>query len=159
MKTILIARHGKAEDHTFTKADFDRKLKERGKEDVTRVATIAKNKFAIQHIVSSPAKRAYQTAKIYADVFGIDKSKIELDESIYEASTPTLLSVINKLNDDYNHILICGHNPSFESIIEYLSDEQISELPTSGVGIIEFQFNSWKLLAHGTGSLKALICP
>lgn len=159
MKTLLIARHGKAEDHSLNKTDFERRLKERGKEDVDKVASLLKSKYKIQHIVSSPAKRAYQTAKIYAKIFDIEKSSIELNEHIYEASLSTLLNVINNLNDGYDHILICGHNPSFEYIIEYLSGEEIIELPTSGVGIIEFEFDQWKLIASGTGNLKALIIP
>lgn len=159
MKTLLIARHGKAEDHSLSISDFERKLKQRGKEDLNKVVSLVKTKFKIQHIVSSPAKRAYQTAKIYAKIFDIEKSRIELNDRIYEANLADLLKVINNLNDEFDNICICGHNPSFEYVIEYLTGEEILELPTSGVGAIEFQFNSWNLISAGTGSLKALICP
>ncbi len=44
MKTLLLARHGKAEKAEFGSYDFKRKLVDRGKADVQRVAEIVLTK-------------------------------------------------------------------------------------------------------------------
>ncbi len=159
MKTLLLARHGKAEKADFGTYDFKRKLVERGKEDVQRVSEEIKKNITPEHIISSPAERAYQTAKIFAKTFSIDKKTIELNDSIYEASMASLLKVINELNPSYDIVLLTGHNPAFEFAIEYLCHTNIGHLPTSGTAIIEFPFEQWSLVSAGTGTLLNLLIP
>lgn len=64
MKEIWLLRHAKAEPG-YTVADFERTLEESGKDDAFTIATYLKN--ADLHpdvILSSPATRAIETAKI-----------------------------------------------------------------------------------------------
>lgn len=159
MKTLLLARHGKAEKADFGIYDFKRKLVERGKADVQKVSEELQKHFTPQHIISSPAERAYQTAKIFAKTFSIDKKTIELNDSIYEASMGSLLKVINELNPTYDIVLLTGHNPAFEFAIEYLCQTNIGHLPTSGTAAIEFPFEHWSMVSAGTGSLLSLLIP
>ncbi len=158
-KTLLLARHGKAEKSDFETLDFKRKLTDRGKEDVLKVSTRLAQELSIDKIVSSPAERAYKTAKIFAKTFNIQKEEIELIESIYESSMQNLLYTINHLDNNYHTILLVGHNPAFEYAIEYFSGEHIAELPTSGTAIISFPFNNWELISQGTGKLKSILIP
>lgn len=159
MKTLIIARHGKAEKSEFGTFDFKRKLLERGKEDVQRVSALLLKIITPEHIISSPAERAFQTAKIFAKNCGISKNDIELVDSIYEASMATLLKVINEIDPQYNKVLIAGHNPAFEFAVEYLSNTSIGHLPTSGTAIIEFPIESWQHVSAGIGNLKEIIVP
>lgn len=159
MKTLVIARHGKAEKLDFNNLDFERKLVDRGKADVQRVSEHLKTKLQLQLIVSSPAARAFQTAKIYAKTFNIDKKEIVLKEGIYEASMQVLLRIINELPNEKDVILLAGHNPTFEFAIDYFCQTNIGHLVTAGLAVIEFPFNDWKLVSRGTGSLKELIEP
>lgn len=158
-KTLVLARHGKAEKLNFETLDFQRKLTDRGKEDVLKVATRLQQELSIDKIVSSPAERAYKTAKIFAKTFNIPKEDIELVENIYESSMQNLLYTINHLNDTYHTILLVGHNPAFEYAIEYFSNEHVAELPTSGTAILHFPFNQWELVSRGTGKLKSILIP
>jgi phosphohistidine phosphatase len=159
MRTLIIARHGKAEKAEFGTFDFKRKLMERGKEDVQRVSEALLKIITPEHIISSPAERAFQTAKIFAKNCGIAKNDLELADSIYEASMASLLKVINEIDPQYKCVLIAGHNPAFEFAIEYLSNTHIGHLPTAGTAIIEFQLENWQLISAGTGSLRELIVP
>ena len=68
-KTLILARHGKAEKSDVDNFDFKRNLTERGESDVLMVAQQLLNIITPELIVSSPANRAYQTAKIFAKVF------------------------------------------------------------------------------------------
>lgn len=157
MKTLLLARHGKAEKAEFGSYDFKRKLVDRGKADVQRVAEILSTKVIPQQIISSPAERAWQTAKIFAKNFQIEKKDILQIESIYEASMASLLKVINEIDNRYDVVMLTGHNPAFEFAINYLCNTDIGHLPTSGIGIIEFEFNDWQLVSAGTGVLRETV--
>lgn len=158
-KTLILARHGKAEKLEVVNFDFKRNLTERGEQDVQRVSEELKKHITPQLIVSSSANRALQTAKIFSKTFGIDKKEIFQKDTIYEASMSTLLKVINTLDDNVNCILLTGHNPSFEYAIEYFTNQQIQHLPTSGTAVIEFPFDKWGMISAGTGTLIKLIEP
>ncbi len=158
-KILILARHGKAEKANFGDFDFKRNLTERGINDVQTVATQLAKHFIPQQIVSSPANRAYQTAKLFAKKFDIEKKNIIKIENIYEASMSALLNVINNLDNSYNCVLLTGHNPAFEFAVDYLTNQPINELPTSGTAVIEFPVDDWKLVSMGQGELKLLLTP
>lgn len=157
MKTLLLARHGKAEKSEYGIYDFKRKLVERGKNDVLKVAQELSTILSPEQIISSPAERAIQTAKIFAKTFSIDKKEIIEIESIYEANMSTLLKVINDINNKFKVVLLIGHNPAFEFAIEYLSNVSIGHLPTSGLAIIDFDIDDWGMVSTGLGSLRKVI--
>ncbi len=159
MKTLIIARHGKAEKAGLTSLDFERKLVDRGKDDVQRVSEHLKKIIQVQQIVSSPAARAFQTAKIFAKTFQIDKKDIVLKEGIYEASMSGLLKIINELANEYDVTLLTGHNPAFEFAIDYFCQTNIGHLATAGLAVIEFPFDDWKMVSAGTGNLREMLIP
>ena len=66
MKTLLIIRHAKSGWDDPSLSDFNRTLTERGKSDAVMMAKrIKNNSIKIDAFVSSPAKRAKKTAKIF----------------------------------------------------------------------------------------------
>jgi phosphohistidine phosphatase len=158
MKSLILVRHGKAEQIKINQHDFDRKLIDRGIEDVNELAKeLKEDKFQPDLIISSSAKRAFQTAKILARVLGITESAIVEKEIIYESNTSTLLKVINAIDDKYERVIITGHNPTFEYMIEYLSNQEIAGgLSTSGAAHISFDIDTWAMVTEGLGVLKKL---
>ncbi len=65
MKSLILVRHGKAEQIKINQHDFDRKLIDRGIEDVNELAKeLKEDKFQPELIITSSAKRAFQTAKV-----------------------------------------------------------------------------------------------
>ena len=74
MKTLYIIRHAKSSWENPTMSDLDRPLNERGKRDAPRMGKRLKEK-AIHPtvLISSPAKRAFGTAKRIAEVLGYPK--------------------------------------------------------------------------------------
>jgi len=158
MKSLILVRHGKAEQIKINQHDFYRKLIDRGIEDVNELAKeLKEDKFQPDLIISSSAKRAFQTAKILARVLGITESAIVEKEIIYESNTSTLLKVINAIDDKYERVIITGHNPTFEYMIEYLSNQKIAGgLSTSGAAHISFDIDTWAMVTEGLGVLKKL---
>ncbi|MBC8051735.1 MAG: histidine phosphatase family protein [Sphingobacteriaceae bacterium] len=155
MKQLLLVRHAKSDWNSEAQSDFDRPLNKRGQKDAPEMAERLLNKHIIpQLIVSSPALRAFTTAKHFADALGIDKTQIQLEPAIYEASADTLLNIINGLDNKYDFIALFGHNPGITNLALNLCDTQVFDFPTCGMMLIEFPFEDWKLISKDTGEEK-----
>lgn len=107
-----------------------------------------------QQLVSSPAVRAFTTAKHFADIFNIDEKLIQAEPDIYEASAATLLNIINSLDNKYDFVALFGHNPGMTNLASSLCDTNVYNIPTCGVMLIEFPFDDWKLISSNTGTEK-----
>ena|SRR2546428_4772017 len=159
MKTLYLIRHAKS-DQTVLGSDFDRPLNERGLKDAPKMAKrLLKRKVHPDLIISSPAKRALTTAKTFAETLNYGLKNIYEEILIYEASTSTLLSVINNIDDKYKVVLLFGHNPGITYIINYLTNSDLDNLPTCGLVKIEFEFDSWKLVSAAGGTVSYLDYP
>jgi len=151
-KQLLLVRHGKSDWGNTDLKDFDRPLNRRGKENAPEMAERLINRgFTFDLMLSSPAKRAKSTAKFFAKAYQVDD--IQYEESIYEANTHTLLKVINDLNDAAETVIMFGHNPGFTDLANELCDAGIYNIPTAGMVLISFPFDSWKMVSKGTGDL------
>jgi phosphohistidine phosphatase len=151
-KQLLLVRHGKSDWGNADLKDFDRPLNKRGKENAPEMAErLLKKGFKFDLIVSSPAKRAKSTAKYFAEAY--DFEHIIYDETIYEANTTALLKVVNGLSDGADTVIVFGHNPGFTDLANALSDADIYNIPTAGMVLISFPFDSWKMVSRGTGEL------
>lgn len=158
MKSLILVRHGKAEHIKIEQHDYDRKLTDNGIEDVNELAKELKEDLhLVDLIISSSAKRAFQTSKILARVLDIKEDTIIKNDLIYESNISVLLNVINSIDDKFERVIITGHNPTFEYMIEYLSNHVIAGgLSTSGAAHITFDIDTWALVSEGIGVLKKL---
>lgn len=153
-KQILIVRHAKAEEADFKKPDFKRTLTHRGEKNAKEMAKRLKIKnLKPQKIFSSPAQRAILTAKHFADILDIKHSNIIQDLEIYDALTYSLYDWINNLEETADFIAIFGHNPSLTELVNIFCKTTIQHIPTSGIALIQFPFDSWEMLSEGTGDL------
>jgi phosphohistidine phosphatase len=153
-KQLILVRHAKSDWGDFTVKDFDRPLNERGHKSAPEmVERLMAKEIRPQAIVSSPALRAITTAKYFAATWKFQANRFFTEPAIYEATTNTLLRVVNQLDNRFDRIALFGHNPGLTDLLNYLGDQQISNMPTCGVAIIDFPFNDWKLVSRGTGEL------
>lgn len=151
-KQLLLVRHAKSDWSNPMLSDFDRPLNKRGKENAPEMA---KRLFYKGHkfdfILSSPAKRAKTTAKIFAGALQINE--ISLEENIYEANSQALLKIVNNISNDVETVAMFGHNPGFTDFVNYLADADIYNIPTAGMVFITFPFESWQMISKGTGDI------
>ncbi len=105
-------------------------------------------------ILSSAAVRAISTARLVAKEIGYPVGKIIEERSIYMAGVRTLLNLVNNLDDEIASVMIFGHNPGFTEFAEYLTDEYLGNITTSGQVKIVFPFDTWKMLSQGTGKMQ-----
>jgi len=153
-KVILIVRHAKAEEVDFKKPDFKRALSHKGEKNAQEMAKRLKKKNLIpQKLYSSPALRAISTAKYFADEFEMAQSEIIQDMEVYDALTNTLLDCVNSLDDQVDFAAVFGHNPAITDLVNKFCGSDIHNIPTCGMAMISFPFDSWKMLSGGTGEL------
>lgn len=154
-------RHAKAEnDETGKLADFDRSLTKRGEDDAKQMAQELKNAgFKPSMIIASPAKRTRKTAKIVAETLGLKPANIEFDSMLYNAGYPDFMHVIHELSDQYQSVMIIGHNPSLTGMVGYLTNSFAEHVPTSGIVVAETDSNSWKAVTANQGRVIWSGCP
>jgi len=142
MKSLLILRHAKSSWKHPELTDHDRPLNKRGKRDAPRMGKILRSEHLIpEAIISSTAARAHVTAEAVAKASGY-KGKIVLIHSLYAAGPEAYLKVLHELSDHYKRVLVVGHNPGLEELLEMFTDEtQI--MPTCTLAHVKFSIDSW----------------
>ena len=159
MKTLYLARHAKSSWKHPELSDIERPLNKRGKRDAPYIGNLLKEKDVKPDLlISSPALRARKTAIVIAEKIDYPKSKILIDDNIYESSSTELKNIIQGFDDKYNSVMMFGHNPDFTMLNNYLTDSYIDNIPTCGVVGIRFN-SSWKKIDGDSGKAFFFIYP
>jgi phosphohistidine phosphatase len=158
MKTLILLRHAKSSWDDPALEDFDRPLNERGVNDSKLIGRYARREMVkADLIVSSPATRAKSTTELFSAAAGLKNSTV-FDERIYEASARRLLQVLSELDDDHKRVLLIGHNPGFEDLLERLTGEA-RKVPTGSLTCIVLDIDKWSAPKGGKGKLKWRMTP
>lgn len=158
MKTLYILRHAKSNWNDSDLADFDRPLNERGFEAAPLIgAAMYENQFQPDLIISSPAKRAKQTAVLVRASAQLE-SKIQYDEKIYEASPRRLLQIVSEQSDKLESLMLVGHNPGSEELLKTLTGE-LRPMATANLAVVDLQIENWSEIDANCGTLRVLISP
>ena len=167
MKTILILRHGKSDWSDLSLADFDRPLAKRGRKDAPRMGQVlALFDCVPDRILSSPARRARQTAERVAEACGYKKS-LYLADSFYGGSSEDLIIALRRLPDKIERPMLIGHNPTLEeTAADLLSpprqrwyQEWSIRIPTAGLICLDVNIMSWAALEPGDAVLRWFLIP
>ena len=150
-KKIFIVRHGKSDWSTPDISDIDRPLKPRGIRDAYKMAKLLKQKKEqqVDLIISSPATRAIHTAIIFSRILQIPEKNILIEYELYMADSVDIKEYCHKISDDYNKVMIVGHNPGFTTFANKFTPNEINNVPTSGLVILDFDCSFWKDIAPG----------
>ncbi len=117
---IYLFRHGIAEDRAPSGRDADRRLTDEGRQRLRRVLERAHAaEVSPSLILSSPYKRALETAEIAARELGYE-GKIVRTESLAPDSSPSEVWTEIRGHRDEKAILLAGHEPLFSAMLAYL---------------------------------------
>ena len=148
MKKLLLLRHGKSSWDNPDLADQERPLTNRGKESASVIGKFLKKENLIPDlIISSTAKRANKTADIVAKRSGYSK-KIVNSGALYTASSENYANIIHEIDDKHKTILLVGHNPSMEEVVERITVET-HIMKTCSLAHIDLSISSWKNFHYG----------
>lgn len=156
MKTLYVIRHAKSSWDVKTLGDIERPLNDRGKRDAPRMGKRLKEKdIHPDLIISSPAKRAFSTAKKIARILKYPKDAIRIVDKLYHADEDAMLQVVNNLKDKHSIVIMFGHNPGLTDFVNSILSEEldIDNVPTCGVVAFQFQSERWEQVTWGTGKI------
>jgi phosphohistidine phosphatase len=159
-KLLYLVRHAKSSWSDSSLSDRDRPLNKRGRRSAPDMGRrLAAQDHLPELIISSPAKRAFSTARKIANELGYERSEIMTDESLYFSGTGGMLEFLENLDDGYQKVMIVGHNPAMTTLLNILSDSSIDNMPTCAVAVIDYPMASWSELRSIEGQLLAYDFP
>lgn len=161
MKRIVLVRHATAVDVGPKGSDFHRRLRKRGRREAAIMADrIANTLGKPDLIVTSPADRALETARAFAERLGITTEAMIVREQLYGGLLPDeFLSIVVEFDDTHDTIMIVGHDPSFTEFAGYMAPDFKESIPKAGVVTIDFDVKSWATVSPGEGTLAGFEKP
>lgn len=157
MKHLLLLRHAKSSWDDQDLKDFDRPLNKRGIKAAKLVGQfLRREEIKIDLVISSPAKRARETIELVWPAAKLE-AELKFEDRIYEATPRTLLAVITEVKASVNTLMLVGHNPGFEGLLEAVTSEA-RRLPTASMAFIDLDDDEWKEARAG-GKLVRLVTP
>lgn len=146
MKILTLVRHAKSSWRDTILSDRERPLNKRGTRDAPIMGRRAIDAgIRPSLIVSSPAVRAWTTAKAFAAELGYPVEFLQREDNIYLASLDSLLDVVASQDAGFNSLMLFGHNPGLTDFANYLSPGLTHNLPTAGIVSVQFDRDDWML--------------
>ena len=157
MRTLYLLRHAKSSWKDDSLRDFDRPLRDRGRKAAKRIGGhLANEKLNVPLMICSPAVRTRETAELLLKSADL-RVEERFDERIYEASLGDLLQVVSEIPNDKQVVILIGHNPGFEELLEFLTGER-RRMPTAALAKITFDAE-WKNVKPIQGRLEWFVTP
>lgn len=159
MKTLLVLRHAKSSWRDTGLADHDRPLNKRGQRDAPRMGRLLSQQDLVPDlIISSSAVRARKTAQLAIEAMDYD-GELRLERELYAADPEAYLDALQALPDAFERVMVIGHNPGLEELIEMLTGDW-QRLPTAALAQVELELDTWQDLSEETpGRLVHLWLP
>lgn len=157
-KQLLLFRHGKSDwDASFSR-DHDRPVAQRG---IIAAKTMGQLLAAMDKIpefaLSSSAVRARTTLEL-AHQAGAWNCPTAVTEDLYEATVDQVVRVIRQQPDQYQSLMLVGHEPTWSETIAYLGGGSV-RMPTAAIACLEFDIGCWGQVDQGRGTLLWLLPP
>ena len=159
MKTLFILRHAKSSWKHLELADHDRPLNKRGKRDAARMGELLREDDLLPDLIlSSSAKRALRTAELLIEAAGFDGELI-ISRDLYAHYAEAYLDPLSSLDEHYERVMVIGHNPGLEELLELLTGEW-DRLPTAALAQVMLPIQRWNELDENTqGELENIWRP
>ena len=143
MKTLSILRHAKSSWKDLGVADHERPLNKRCRHDAPLMGKLLRDQnITPDLIISSTAIRAASTAKLVAKACKY-KGEIIFDKSVYNIEPIDALNLLSRCSDRYYSILLVGHNPTVEEIIELLTGSPEIIMSTCALAHLTIAIDKW----------------
>lgn len=160
MKRLYLIRHAKSDWSDPSQSDFDRPLNRRGEKNAPFMGKrLALEGITPDLILSSPAVRAAETARIIAGQTHYPLQNILYDETLYLADIEQFQTSLRGISDTVTTLFLVAHNPGLTDFARYLSGYPIENIPTCGLFCVELKEASWKSIAQGSATFVSFDYP
>jgi len=155
MKNLILIRHAKSSWNVPVQ-DFDRTLDQRGMEDALLIANNVFQFVPANFVMhSSSAKRARETALIFAKAFLYPLENIVFSDNLYTFDTNKLEKIIKSISSDLDNVILFGHNDAITNFVNKFGQIFIDNVPTSGLVWLQFDTDSWNTITKAV-TIKTL---
>jgi phosphohistidine phosphatase len=135
-RTLVLVRHAKS-DWSGHEDDVERPLSKRGRRQAPESGAWIAANLQVDLAVVSPAKRATSTWKLIEAELS-QKPEVRLDERVYAAWGHGLMDVVRELPESMTTVLLVGHNPGIEDLLQALTGEWHA-MKTSAVAVVDLE--------------------
>lgn len=160
MKTLVLLAHGVASRDDIALPDAERPLAPQGRRETAAAATEFKT---MGHsdcaMVSSPARRALDTADIWQKALAVPAERLRIVPEIYEAERMDMLSVVRHLDDSADTVILVGHNPGVTALLHYLVGRGVETMSPASFAVISIHVDRWSRIAMRDSELTHYYVP
>jgi phosphohistidine phosphatase len=144
-RRLTLLRHGHAQPAGADGEDFERPLTRRGAAEAREMAVrIVHRKLVPDLILTSPAGRAWATARVVAFACELDAKRLIRAPELYLASAESIWRLVTRRHGSPSHLLVCGHNPGLSQLASRLGpDPQPRDLGTAGLATAVWRGGAW----------------
>ena len=142
---LYIMRHAKSDWSGPQISDFDRPINKRGTRNAIRIGGwMNENNHIPQKIISSPALRAKETIELVTEqISKFNLEDLTYEDELYLAGFTQLIEFINTYKDKVQSLMLVGHNPGIENLVNYLCDKSgDKEIIVTTANLFIFKFSS-----------------
>ena len=145
---LYIMRHAKSDWSGPQISDFDRPINKRGTRNAIRIGGwMNENNHIPQKIISSPALRAKETIELVTEqISKFNLEDLTYEDELYLAGFTQLIEFINTYKDKVQSLMLVGHNPGIENLVNYLCDrsgDKETIVTTANLFIFKFSSDSF----------------
>lgn len=164
-RTLLVLRHGKAAGERGGSDDFERPLTRGGVKDAASVGREMKARGWVPgHVLCSSAQRTRETAAAVLAALEIaeDAPFVHYEDTLYGAPLEVLMQFIAACPARVSRVLIVGHNPGLDELVEHLADAPPPRksngklMTTAALACLETDA-TWRKLGRGGARLECLL--
>lgn len=149
MKNLILIRHAKS-SWNIPLDDFNRPLEKRGIDDALLVSVECQKYLPSDFIIcSSSAKRARETATIFASTILYPVESIVFSDNLYTFDENKLEKIIKSMSNDFENVILFGHNDAITNFVNKFGDILIDNVPTAGLVWLQFETNNWEKTHKG----------
>ena len=146
---VYLLRHGIAEDEAPGRPDSERELTSEGRRRLKAVLQVAARAgVSPDVIISSPYKRALQTADLAAQALGY-RDSVSVTAALVPGSRPEAVWEELRLHASNAQILLAGHEPLFSATTAYLLNTPELRFEFKKGAIVRIDFASVGARPHG----------
>ena len=142
---LYIMRHAKSDWSGPQTSDFERPINKRGTRNAMRIGEwMNENNHIPQKIISSPAVRAKETIELVTEqISKFNLEDLTYEDELYLAGFTQLIEFINTYKDKVQSLMLVGHNPGIENLVNYLCDKSgDKETIVTTANLFIFKFSS-----------------
>lgn len=165
-RQLLVLRHAKAGGERGGEDDFERPLTSRGEKDalIAGRAMLARG-WVPDLVLCSPARRTRSTLDLVLEVLAQgDDGLVRYEDALYNAPLDTLLAFVRDCPAKVERLLLVGHNPALDFLVEGLADappprkDNGKLMTTAALACLETAL-PWRDLGEGGARLVDLLRP